>query len=228
MLTAYDFPSAQIAEAGGVDAILVGDSVGTNVLGYSSEREVTMADMLHHTAAVARGTQNALLLADLPFQSTETPEDAERNALLLRGKGAQIVKIEGWREKCSIVSHLSRKGIPVCGHIGYNPQIHGTKPKVFGTTAEDARDLIESSLLLEQSGAVLLVIEKVPEEVAGIITEKLHIPTIGIGSGRYCDGQVLVINDVARNHGTDLQACTSLSQFARAVFEGDCRLCRRC
>ena len=91
MLTAYDFPSAQIAEAGGVDAILVGDSVGTNVLGYSSEREVTMADMLHHTAAVARGTQNALLLADLPFQSTETPEDAERNALLLRGKGAQIV-----------------------------------------------------------------------------------------------------------------------------------------
>jgi 3-methyl-2-oxobutanoate hydroxymethyltransferase len=196
MVTAYDCPTAQIADEAGVDAILVGDSVGTNMLGYASEREVTMADMLHHTAAASRGIATSYFLADLPYQSAETPSDAEKNAYRLLEKGAECVKLEGWRDRCPVVARLKQKNIDVCAHIGYNPQIHGAKPKVFGASAEEARILIESALMLEAAGAVLLVIEKVPEEVAGIITKKLRIPTVGIGSGRFCDGQVLVINDL--------------------------------
>jgi 3-methyl-2-oxobutanoate hydroxymethyltransferase len=196
MVTAYDCPTARIADEAGVDAVLVGDSVGTNMLGYASEREVTMEDMLHHTAAAARGIQNAYFFADMPYRSAETPLDAEKNAQRLLGKGALCVKLEGWREECGIVAYLSKKSIPVCAHIGYNPQIHGAKPKVFGANAREARELIESAGLLEKAGAILLILEKVPEEVAGIITKALRIPVIGIGSGRLCDGQVLVINDV--------------------------------
>lgn len=196
MVTAYDFPTAQIADEAAVDAILVGDSVGTNMLGYTTEREVTMEDMLHHSAAVARGTKNAFLLADLPFRSADTPLDAEKNCRKLIEKGIACVKCEGWKEKCGIVAHLSGKNIPVCAHIGYNPQIHGATPRVFGATASEAFKLIESAQMLEKAGAVLLVVEKITEEVAGIITQKLRIPTIGIGSGRLCNGQVLVINDI--------------------------------
>ena len=196
MVTAYDCPTARIADEAGVDAVLVGDSVGTNVLGYASEREVTMEDMLHHTAAAARGIQEAFFFADMPYRSAETPQDAKKNALRLLGKGALCVKIEGWREECGIVAYLSKKRISVCAHIGYNPQIHGARPKVFGANAREARELIESASLLEKAGAVLLILEKVPEEVAGMITKSLTIPVIGIGSGRLCDGQVLVINDV--------------------------------
>jgi len=196
MVTAYDCPTARIADEAGVDAVLVGDSVGTNMLGYDSEREVTMEDMLHHTAAAARGIKEAYFFADLPYRSAETPHDAENNSRRLLEKGALCVKLEGWREKCGVVAHLSRKNIPVCAHLGYNPQIHGAKPKVFGAGAKEARELMESAGLLEKAGAVLLILEKVPEEVAGIITKALRIPVIGIGSGRLCDGQVLVINDI--------------------------------
>lgn len=196
MVTAYDFPTAQIADEAGIDAILVGDSVGTNMLGYASEQEVTMEDMLHHTAAAARGITTAFFLADLPYHSVETPDDAEKNARRLLEKGAECVKLEGWRDKCEVVARLSQQNISVCAHIGYNPQIHGARPKVFGATANEAQLLIESALMLEEAGAVLLIIEKVPEEVAGIITANLRIPTIGIGSGRFCSGQVLVMNDL--------------------------------
>jgi 3-methyl-2-oxobutanoate hydroxymethyltransferase len=196
MVTAYDFPTAQIADEADVDAILVGDSVGTNMLGYTTEREVSMEDMLHHSAAVARGTKNAFLLADLPFRSADTPLEAEKNCRKFMETGIQCVKCEGWMEKCGVVEYLSGKNIPVCAHIGYNPQIHGAPPRVFGATAEEAFQLIESAQLLEKAGAVLCIIEKVTEEVAGIITQKLRIPTIGIGSGRLCNGQVLVINDL--------------------------------
>jgi 3-methyl-2-oxobutanoate hydroxymethyltransferase len=196
MITAYDFPMAQIADEAEVDAVLVGDSVGTNVLGYESEQEVTMGDMVHHTGAVARGIKNAWLLSDLPYRSAETRFEAEKNAGLLLAAGAEAVKIEGWHEKSAIVRHLAEKNIPVCAHIGYNPQLHGMRPKVFGTTVEEAGLLIESALKLEEAGALLIVLEKITEEVAGIITEKLRIPTIGIGSGRRCDGQVLVLHDV--------------------------------
>jgi 3-methyl-2-oxobutanoate hydroxymethyltransferase len=196
MVTAYDCPTARIADEAGIDAILVGDSVGTNVLGYASEREVTMADMLHHTAAAARGVSRAFFFADMPYRAAETLRNAERNALKLLALGAACVKLEGWSENCALVAYLTRENIPVCAHIGYNPQIHGARPKVFGADAQEARALIESACLLEKAGAVLLILEKVPEEVAGIITKALHIPVVGIGSGRHCDGQVLVVNDV--------------------------------
>jgi 3-methyl-2-oxobutanoate hydroxymethyltransferase len=196
MVTAYDFPTAQIEDKAGIDVVHVGDSVGTNVLGYGSEEEVTMADMVHHAAAVARGLQSAFLMADFPFGSATTPALALENARALCKTGVACVKLEGWREKCDVVEHLSKQGITVCAHIGYNPQVHGSKPHTFGRKAEEALLLIESALALEAAGAVMIVLEKIPEEVSGIITEKLGIPTIGIGSGRLCDGQVLVINDI--------------------------------
>jgi 3-methyl-2-oxobutanoate hydroxymethyltransferase len=196
MVTAYDFPTARIEDEAGVDAILVGDSVGTNVLGYASEQEVTLADMAHHTGAVSRGVQSAFLIADLPFRSADEPLQAETNARLLLGKGADCVKLEGWAEKRLVVEHLAKKSIAVCAHIGYNPQVHGMKAKIFGATAAEARALIESARMLEEAGAVLIIMEKLPEEVAGIISERLTIPTIGIGSGRRCNGQVLVVNDI--------------------------------
>jgi 3-methyl-2-oxobutanoate hydroxymethyltransferase len=196
MVTAYDFPTAQIEDNAGIDAILVGDSVGTNVLGYGSEQEVTMADMLHHVAAVARGVKTAYLLADLPFGSVASPVLALKNARALCEKGVGCVKLEGWREKRGIVEHLSNNKIAVCAHIGYNPQVHGSQPKTFGRKAGEARLLVESALELEAAGAIMIVLEKIPAEVAGMITERLRIPTIGIGSGGLCDGQVLVINDI--------------------------------
>jgi 3-methyl-2-oxobutanoate hydroxymethyltransferase len=231
MVTAYDFPTAQIADEAGVDAILVGDSVGTNMLGYASEREVTMEDMLHHTAAAARGIKKAYFFADLPFQSAETPAAAEKNSRRLLEKGAECVKLEGWGEKCGVVAHLSKKNIPVCAHIGYNPQIHGAKPMVFGATAKEAERLVESARMLEEAGAVMLIVEKVPEEVTGIITKKLRIPVIGIGSGRSCNGQILVINDVLGISGRTfkharvfldfrVRALESLRTYVAAVEKG--------
>lgn len=196
MVTAYDFPTARIEDAAGIDAVLVGDSVGTNVLGYGSEREVTMADMIHHTAAVARGVKQAFVLADLPFGSVETNSEAEKNADLLVKNGAECVKIEGWREKCPVIEHLAKKQFNVCAHIGFNPQIHGSRPRTFGKTAAEAQDLLESGRMLQDSGAQLIVVEKITTEVTGMIAGKLRIPVIGIGSGPLCDGQVLVINDL--------------------------------
>ena len=195
MLTAYDCVMARIEDEAGVDAILVGDSVGTNVLGYASERDVTMADMVHHTAAVARGVRHAYLLADMPYRSADTFRTAEKHAGRLLGAGAECVKIEGWRDRRRIIARLSEKKIPVCAHIGYNPQIHGL-PRVFGRTAVEALDLVQSALLLQEAGAVLLIVEKIPREVAAIITQTLSIPVIGIGCGAQCNGQVLVINDL--------------------------------
>jgi 3-methyl-2-oxobutanoate hydroxymethyltransferase len=196
MVTAYDCPTARIEDAAGIDAVLVGDSLGTNVLGYGSERQVTMADMIHHTAAVARGIRQAYILADLPFRSVETNSEAEKNAALLVKNGAECVKIEGWREKCPVIEHLSKRQFRVCAHIGYNPQIHGPRPRTFGKTAAEAHELLESGRMLQDSGAQLIVVEKITTEVAGMITGKLCIPVIGIGSGPLCDGQVLVINDL--------------------------------
>ena len=196
MVTAYDYPTAQIEDAAGVDAILVGDSVGTNVLGYKSEQDVTMADMLHHLGAVTRGVQSAYVLVDLPFGSFEDPFYSYENAQQFLDRGADCVKIEGWRENKNIFAYLTGKGVAVCGHIGYNPQIHGPSPKVFGKDASQAIELIESAKVLEEAGAVMIVAEKIPEEICAIISSELKIPVIGIGSGRKCDGQVLVVHDI--------------------------------
>ncbi len=195
MLTCYDYPTATVLDEVPVDIALVGDSVGTNVLGYSSETEVTMEDILHHVKAVHRGLHRAYLLADLPYQSYLTPEQALRNARLLRSAGADGVKLEGGVEQLAVVRALVEAGIEVCGHIGFTPQTLGSKGRVQGKSTEGASNLLQSAEALEAAGVMMLVIEMVTEEVAKAITERLQIPTIGIGAGRYCDGQVLVLHD---------------------------------
>lgn len=196
MATAYDYAMARFEEASGVDVVLVGDSVGTNVLGYDNETEVTMADMLHHCKAVARGVSTAFCMVDMPYGAAGDPFKALENGRLLIGAGANCVKIEGWGENKSTIECLTGNGIDVCGHIGYNPQIHGPRAKVFGKDETQARELIKSAQILQDAGAIMIVIEKVPSEVASLIAEKCSIPIIGIGSGNGCDGQVLVVNDI--------------------------------
>ncbi|MBV9281259.1 MAG: 3-methyl-2-oxobutanoate hydroxymethyltransferase [Chloroflexi bacterium] len=196
MLTCYDYPTAVIEDQAGIDVVFVGDSVGTNVLGYSAETEVTMDDMVHHLKAVRRGVQDAYLLVDMPHQSYNTPERALENARRLLAHGAEGVKLEGGREQVEVVRALVADGIEVCGHIGFTPQTLGSKGRVQARTFEQARTLIESALALEGAGAMMLVLELVTEQAARYATARLRIPTIGIGSGPYCDGQVLVIADV--------------------------------
>jgi len=199
MLTGYDYPTACLEDQAGIDIILVGDSVGTNVLGYASEREVTMADMVHHLKAVRRGVAQAYLLVDLPYQSYETPQLALENATTLLAHGADAVKLEGGAEQVETIRSLAAQGISVCGHIGFTPQtLHqpGRKARVQGRSFSQAIALLESAIALEQSGAELLVLELIPEPLGKAITACLRIPTIGIGAGRFCDGQVLIIHDL--------------------------------
>ena len=196
MVTAYDSPAARIVRNAGVDVLLVGDSVGTNVLGYASEQEVTMDDMVHHLRAVIRGAPDGFIMADIPFGGASDPDGAFANARRLVDAGAHIIKIEGWEDKEKIVAYLAGRDIAVCGHVGYNPQYHGPKGRVFGREPEVARQLLRSARVLEQAGARMIIIEKVPEEIAKMVAENASIPVIGIGSGRYCDGQVLVLHDI--------------------------------
>lgn len=196
MVTCYDFPTAQMEDAAGIDIILVGDSVGTNMLGYAAETEVTMEDMLHHLKAVRRGVQEAYLLVDMPYRSYDTPQLAVENAWRLVAHGADGVKLEGGVEQVEIVRALVAEDIEVCGHIGFTPQTLGTKGRVQGRSLEQGKALLRSARALEQAGVSLLVLELVSEPVTELITQQLQIPTIGIGSGRFCDGQVLVILDL--------------------------------
>jgi 3-methyl-2-oxobutanoate hydroxymethyltransferase len=193
MLTAYDYPTALLEDEAGIDAILLGDSVGPNVLGYASEREVTLADIIHHLRAVRRGIQHAYLLADMPYGTYETAEQALENARSLLVHGADGVKLEG--PLPHIVRHLSSHGIEVCSHLGYTPQTH-EKPSFRGKTASEALQLVADARRLEQAGAGWIVFEMIPEEVARHATAQLRIPAIGIGAGRYTDGQVLVVLDL--------------------------------
>jgi 3-methyl-2-oxobutanoate hydroxymethyltransferase len=196
VLTAYDFPTAQVADACGIDVVLVGDSVGTNVLGYPDVLQVTMEDMLHHVRAVARGADHAFVLADLPFHSYETPRQCLENAMRLIADKADGVKIEGELEVVDSIRLLTQYAIPVCAHIGYTPQKSDGKPTAQGKDVRRAQELISSALALEKAGAFMIVIELVTEQVVGEITRLLKIPTIGIGSGPLCDGQVLVVHDM--------------------------------
>lgn len=199
MLTCYDYPTAVLQDQAGIDIIFVGDSLGTNVLGYESERDVTMADMVHHLKAVRRGVQHAYVLCDLPHLAYETPEIALKNAAALLDNGAEGVKLEGGVEQVAVVRALVEQGIDVCGHIGYTPQTLsevGKKAKVQGRSFERAQELFQSAIALQDAGIKLLVLELVPEQLARLISLHLRIPTIGIGAGRFCDGQVLVVNDV--------------------------------
>ena len=196
VLTCYDYPTACLQDDAGLDIVFVGDSVGTNVLGYKSETEVTMADMRHHLKAVRRGVTDAYLLVDMPYAADRNVKRAVVNAQHFLSDGADGVKLEGGIEKVPIVTALTEQGIEVCAHIGHNPQIHGTKAATHGKTFAKAKQLIEAAAALADAGAKLIVLEKITEEVSQIITENVDIPTIGIGAGRFCDGQVLVINDV--------------------------------
>lgn len=200
MLTAYDYPTALSMDAAGVDSILVGDSLGMVVLGYANTLPVTMEEMLHHCRAVTRGAQSALLIGDMPFMSYQAEvSEAVRNAgRFLKEGGMDAVKLEGGRERVEAVRAIVGAGIPVMGHLGLTPQsvnqLGGFRPQ--GKTASAAQKLLEDSLLLEESGCFSLVLESVPARLAGHITKKLSIPTIGIGAGAGCDGQVLVTHDL--------------------------------
>jgi 3-methyl-2-oxobutanoate hydroxymethyltransferase len=200
MLTAYDYSTAKIIDEAGIPLILVGDSLGTVVLGYGSEIPVTMDDMLHHTKAVVRGTKRAMVIGDMPFMTYHiSVEDALRNAArFIQEGGAQAVKLEGGVTVAEKVKRIVDCGIPVMGHIGLTAQsIHQFGGhKVQGKTPEAAARLLEDARALEQAGAFAIVLETIPAQLARIITAKAHIPTIGIGAGIDCDGQVLVINDL--------------------------------
>lgn len=200
MLTAYDYSTARLVDEAGVHLVLVGDSLGMVVLGYDSTVPVTMDEMLHHTRAVVRGTNMALVVGDMPFMTYQASvEDAIRNAgRMLQEGGCQAVKLEGGVVMAETTRRIVSCGIPVMGHIGLTPQSINQLGghRVQGKTADAAKRLVEDALALEQAGAFAVVLELVPVQLAKLITGKLRIPTIGIGAGPFCDGQVLVINDM--------------------------------
>jgi 3-methyl-2-oxobutanoate hydroxymethyltransferase len=200
MLTAYDYPTAHLVDQAGIDIILVGDSLANVVLGLDSTTKVGMAEMLHHTKAVRRAVKNSLLIGDMPYESYQlNSAEALKNARrFIDDAGCAAVKLE-WFENClEVTEKIISAGIPVMGHIGLTPQtvdkIGGFKCQ--GKDAESAQKLIRQAKALEQAGCFALVLECVPDKIAQLITNKLKIPTIGIGAGVYCDGQVLVINDL--------------------------------
>ena len=200
MLTAYDYTTARIEDECGVNCILVGDSLGMVMLGYENTLPVTMEDMIHHTAAVARGAKNAFIVADMPFMSYQTSVyDAVVNAgRLIKEGGAHAVKLEGGAEVCEQIRAIVDASVPVVAHIGLTPQSVNAFGgfKVQGKSYERAARLIEDSLKVQEAGACAVVLEGIPARLAEVITSKLMIPTIGIGAGKGCDGQVLVYQDM--------------------------------
>jgi 3-methyl-2-oxobutanoate hydroxymethyltransferase len=200
MLTAYDYSTARLVDQAGIPLILVGDSLGMVILGYESTIPVTMEEMLHHTKAVVRGTKQAMVIGDMPFMTYHISiEDALRNAArFIQEAGAQAVKLEGGVTVAEKVRRIVDCGIPVMGHIGLTPQsIHQLSGfKMQGKTPEAAARLLEDAKALEQAGAFAVVLETIPSDLGRLITDKTAIPTIGIGAGRACDGQVQVINDI--------------------------------
>ena len=199
-LTAYDYPTARLVDAAGVDIILVGDSLGMVVLGYETTLPVTMEEMLHHTRAARRGTERALLVADMPFGSFQlSVNEALANAVrFVKEAGAEAVKIEGGEKRLELIARLVENDIPVMGHVGLTPQsVHALGGfKVQGKTLEAAERLVRDARAVEAAGAFSLVLESIPAEVAERITAERRIPTIGIGAGPGCDGQVLVWHDL--------------------------------
>ena len=237
MVTAYDYPGAKIADAAGVDMILVGDSVANVVLGYETTNEVTLDDMIHHTAAVARAKPAALIVGDMPWMSFHlNPEETLRNAArLIKDGGAEAVKLEGGAKRVDMVEKIRSAEIPVMGHIGLTPQsVHAMGGyKVQGRGIEDARQLIEDAKALEAAGVFSIVLEGVPVTLAQVITQQVGVPTIGIGAGPHTDGQVLVGHDLlgfnfghylkfVRKYG-DLAAAAgaAMGQYVADVQSGD-------
>jgi 3-methyl-2-oxobutanoate hydroxymethyltransferase len=199
MLTAYDYSTAKLIDEAGIPLILVGDSLGMVILGYDSTIPVTMDDMLHHTKAVTRGAKKALVIGDMPFMSYHTnSSDALRNAArFIQEAGAQAIKLEGGEVIAETVKRIVDCGIPVMGHLGLTPQfIHQLGGyKLQGKTPEAAKRLLDDACALEQAGAFAIVLELVPTQLSKLITQSINVPTIGIGAGPDCDGQVQVISD---------------------------------
>ena len=200
MLTAYDYPMALLEDRAGIDIILVGDSVGMVVLGYENTIPVTMDEMIHHTKAVSRGARSALIIGDMPFMSYNS---SEREAITNAGRfmkegGADAVKLEGGASVTEVVRAIVKAGIPVMGHIGLTPQTISMLGgfKVQGKDAKAAQKIIDDAVILEEAGAFSVLLEAIPAPIARRITEKLTVPTIGIGAGVHCDGQVLVVHDM--------------------------------
>ncbi len=237
MITAYDYTSAKIIESAGIDYILVGDSLGQVVLGYDSTVEVSIEDILHHLKAVSRGTETAHIVADMPFMTFQiNPECAVSNAgKLLQIGGAQSVKIEGGKNVCPTIRKIVDSGIPVMGHLGLTPQSHNQLGgyHLQAKTLKTAEKIIEDALAVESAGAFSLVLESIPSEVAKIITTQLKIPTIGIGAGPDCNGQIQVFHDLMglfsdfqpkhTKKYADLSELIkeSLSRYSMEVKEGD-------
>ena len=199
-LTAYDYPTARLLDEAGVDILLVGDSLAMVVLGYESTLPVTLEEMLHHTRAVRRGTQNALLVADMPYGSyhTDLPESLHNAMRFVKEAGAEAVKVEGGERRLELISRLTEAEIPVMGHVGLTPQSVNALGgyRVQGKTPDTAGQLIRDARAVEAAGAFAVVLEAVPRELAAQITRELRIPTIGIGAGPDCDGQILVVHDL--------------------------------
>lgn len=200
MLTCYDYSMARLMDEVGINTLLIGDSLGMTILGYEDTLSVTMEDMIHHSAAVARGAKNALVVCDMPFMSYQVSiEEAVRNAGRLMKEGrANMVKLEGGAAVCPQIEAIVKASIPVCAHIGLTPQSINAFGgfKIQGKSEAAARQIIEDAKKVEAAGASMVVLEGIPAKLAAIITKKLTIPTIGIGAGKECDGQVLVYQDM--------------------------------
>ena len=200
VLTAYDYPMARLVDSSGIDAILVGDSVGMVVLGYDSTACVTMDEMIHHSKAARRGTERAFLIGDMPFMSYQaSDEEAVRNAgRFVKEAGCEAVKVEGGEEIVPRIKAIVNAGIPVLGHVGLTPQSINKLGgyRVQGKEADSAARILTDAVALEEAGCFGIVLECVPRDLGKKITEKLRVPTIGIGAGKFCDGQVLVTHDI--------------------------------
>ena len=223
MLTAYDYTTAKLIDEAGVNCILIGDSLGNVMLGYEDTLSVTVDDMIHHCAAVARAAKNALVLCDMPFMSYEVSvEEALKNAGRIMKEGrANAVKLEGGAEYAPQIRAMVNAGIPVCGHLGLTPQsvnVFGGN-KVQGKSLEAAKKLMSDAKALEEAGAFAVVLECVPAALAAEVTKELNIPTIGIGAGAQCDGQVLVYQDMLAMSGFCAKFCKQYAQIGQIMSE---------
>lgn len=232
-ITAYDYPTAKLADAAGIPLILVGDSLGNVVLGFGSTVHVTMDDMVRHTQAVVRGAREALIVADMPFLSYQASiEDAVRNAgRLVQEAGAHAVKLEGGKSVADAVERITEAGIPVLGHLGLTPQSVNQLGgyRVQGRTLPQAQAMLEDAEALEAAGAFGVVLESVPGPLAQVLTKCLRVPTIGIGAGAGCDGQIQVLHDVLGlsdrlpKHGKQYADLKQIIEEALAAYAGDVR-----
>jgi 3-methyl-2-oxobutanoate hydroxymethyltransferase len=221
-LTAYDYPLARLVDEAGVDIILVGDSVGNVVLGYPDTTHVTISDMLHHLRAVVRAKPRAIVAVDMPIGSFSTAETAVRNALMFVQAGAEAVKIEGGKEIKEIIKAVVEAGVPVIAHIGLLPQrVHSEGGyRMKGKTPEEQQWLMESAKALVEAGVFAIVLELVPAGIAEAITHSVPIPTIGIGAGPHCDGQILVTHDlVGYTPWVKLRHVTPLAQVGQTIID---------